>query len=294
VGNMQFTGPYFPPKWNAENLAGTDHVKHTDEEIRNVNDLVHLGKDTIEPTVAFNQWISPDPPQNEVRLLLSALQFSQPIQAAATEIWQDKIGVKPAIAIHLRHGNGENIGFRASYWLSPYRLYKQLKLNLSVNVHRAGSNGRFGDNMPDSLIQTENFSGSELQFLRRIKLEVEKMQLQLPNSKVMLFCDSQSAALAFQQLVPDVVIPPKFFLEANSGPLHSIKINQSESDAKISRISFEMAMEMELMRRCSALICMDSGFSIFSKALLDADRKVLLRPLLANKIVEKVVNKLMH
>ena len=292
VADLPLAGPFFPAKWNAENLAGTSHVSHTNEEINKVNHIVHQGSDTLEPTVAFNQWISPDPPQNEVRLLLNALQFSNQISAAATQIWQDKIGAKPAIAIHLRHGNGENIGFRASYWLGPYRLFKQLKHNLAVNVHRAGSNGRFGDNMPDSLIQTENFSGSELNFLRRIKQEVEKMQSQIPNATVILFCDSQSVALAFQQLIPTVVIPPKFFLEANSGPLHSIKMNQTENDAKINRISFEMAMEMELMRRCSALICMDSGFSIFSKALLDDDKKVLLRPLLMNKIVEKIVNKL--
>jgi Nodulation protein Z (NodZ) len=292
VADITFNSPYFPIKWNATNLSGTDHIKHDVAEISSVNNLVHVGHDISEPTVAFNQWISPDPPQNEVRLLLGALKFADSIQSAATKIWQENVGAHSALAIHIRHGNGENIGFRASYWLGPYRLAKQLILNASVNVHRAGSNGRFGDNMPDSLIQTDDFSGSELKFLHRIKREAEKMQLKIPNSKIILFCDSVSVAQAFRALIPNVIIPPKFFLSANSGPLHSTVVTPSEDRAGISQISFEMAMEMELMRRCSTLICMDSGFSIFSEALLDDNQKVLLKPTFINKVVEKIIGKI--
>lgn len=292
IANMHFKGPYFPKKWNAENLSKTDHVKHDLQEITSVNSLVDSCIDTNEPTVAFNQWISPGPPQSEVRLLLKALKFADPIQVAATKIWDEKVKTKSAIAIHIRHGNGENIGSRASYWLGPFRLIRQLILNLDTNLHRSGANGRFGDNMPESLILTKDFFGSELKFLLSIRAHCRNLQLKMVGAKVILFCDSAAVAQKISELMPDVVIPPKFFLNANAGPLHSNSHNNSDVLSKSSQISFEMAIEMELMRRCSSLIYMDSGFSIFSKALLDDAQKVLLKPTFVNKFVEKIINKI--
>ena len=118
VASMSWPAPIFPAKWSAANLAASSHVKHTSEEIDVLNLLVRDGRDRPEPTIAINQWISPHPPREAIRSLLDQLQPVPAINAEAQHFWSEKFGTDRAIGIHVRHGNGENIGTRAAYWLS--------------------------------------------------------------------------------------------------------------------------------------------------------------------------------
>ena len=151
VATLSYCPPFYPTKWTVSNLRSTDHVKHSREEVDSVNMLVTSGRDRPESVVAFNQGINL-PPKESARALFKQLRFSEQIRSESQKFWNEHFGNSPAIGIHIRHGNGENIDTRAAYWLSPMALARQLILNNSVNIHRAGTSGRFSDNMPPSLI----------------------------------------------------------------------------------------------------------------------------------------------
>lgn len=289
VGQLSYSGPFFPVKWTAANLRGTEHVKHTGQEIAAVNALVTSELDVPAPVVAFNQWIDPPPPKSEVQRLLKDLRFHPDIRARADAIWSQALGQRPGIAIHIRHGNGENIGLRAAYWLDAIRWIRQYRANQNVDVHRPGDHGRFGDNMPPSLIRTHEMKGAELRFLTHIAREVSRMAKRHPGARPVLFCDSPVVASAMAQLLPDVLVPPKAFLPPDAGPLHAQAITGT---GDMAQSTLEMAVELELMRRCSALVCMDSGFSIFAKAQLADDDICLLRPHWVNEWLMKVLRRL--
>jgi hypothetical protein len=290
VGRLELSGPFFPLKWKAENFRGIAHVCHTSEEIREVNALVTSTNDRSEPCVVFNQWIAP-PPFAEMRLLLDDLVFTSAIRNAASAIWNDQIGSKAGIAVHIRHGNGENIGRRAAHWLGPLRHVRQELMNHSADIHRPGAHGRFSDNMPHSMIRTDNLKGSELIFLRRVRKHVHRMQRKLSGAIPIFFCDSIAVANSFCDLMPDAVVPPKTFLAPNTGPLHAIVCEPlaDESDHPVQRIGFEMAVEMELMRRCSALVCIYSGFSIIPRVMLEPSRIHCLRSPVTNRLLSKLI-----
>ena len=292
VSNISYSGPFFPAKWNLRNIRDTSHVKHTQSEIDDINRLVTSSEDRPEPTVAFNQWIHPGPPKDEVRSLLRTLKFSDAINAAADRVWKRSCREGSGLAIHVRHGNGENIGARAAYWLDPWRFFQQLRLNSSLDIHRAGVHGRFSDNMPESLIRSTDIFGSEERFLKRVKRVVRSVQKCTPNLTPILFCDSRAVADKFAEIMPGTVVLDKIFLNPNAGPLHSLPSdNNQTSRTRQEAIYFEMAVEMELMRRCSALVCMDSGFSILSKAIIDDRNIKILKPTLINRIIERLFNK---
>jgi|GEM_PF-6165583 len=293
VADIVYKPPFFPEKWNAATLAATAHMKHTQNEIDTINALATSDLDRPEPTVVFNQWIFPEPPRTLVRSFLKALQMSVDIRTAADRIWQKTLGECPGIAIHIRHGNGENIGSRAAYWLDPWELVQQLRLNAKVDMHRTGVHGRFFDNMPDSLIPAKELGPSQQSFLKTVANRVKRMQRtkQLYQARPVLFCDAPVVVEPLRALLPDLVVPPKIFLEADSGPLHAI--SQNNIFKPINRdIIFDMLIELELMRRCSALIYMSSGFSIFSRIELDDDRTDLLQPTLINRLVLKIMDRL--
>jgi hypothetical protein len=179
VAQLPFSDDAYPAKWSAAHLAGVQHVGHTPEEIVAVGRLVGAGQEVPQAWVAFNQWIDPPPPRDEARRLLAELQFTAPIRVAADRWFGAHVGTRHAVAIHIRHGNGENIGWRAAYWLDPWRFTRQCLMNALTDVHRPGRHGRFGDNMPDSLVRTESLRGSELAFLRRIAQRVAVMRARL-------------------------------------------------------------------------------------------------------------------
>lgn len=291
VSNLSYEIPIFPEKWDVEGLATTDHLKHTPDEIDTINALVTSDHDRPEPTVVFNQWIHPSPPKFAAIEFLKELSIAAEIRLAADQIWQENLGDCAGIAIHVRHGNGENIGLRAAYWLAPWTLFRQLWLNASIDVHRSGVHGRFTDNMPDSLIPAKYLGARQKSFLKTIAARVNHMKRarQLPQARPILFCDSPIVVDALRAYLPDLVVPQKIFLDPGTGPLHAISQHDNAVVPVNERITFDMMLELELMRRCSALVCMDSNFSILSRIELDNDHIDFLRPTLLNRLVLKAI-----
>lgn len=289
VSSLNYETPIFPSKWTIANLSATAHMKHTQDEVGMVNALVTSDRDRPDPTVVFNQWIHPGPPKSVAIELLKALPIAPDLRIASDQIWQENLEDRPGIAIHVRHGNGENIGLRAAYWLDAWTLLRQLRLNATIDIHRAGVNGRFTDNMPESLIPATYLGSHQKGFLKTIAARVQHMKRvrNIPQARPILFCDSPIVVNELKALLPDLVVPPKHFLAAGSGPLHSITQTNNVPVPVNERITFDMMIELELMRRCSALVCMDSNFSMLSRLLLNDDHVDFLRPTLPNRLVLK-------
>jgi len=301
VANLEVPTPIFPEKWSPAILATTDHMKHTPAEIAAINSLVNSDGDRSEPTVVLNQWVDPHPPRRVVRGLLEELKPIESIGAEADRFWDEHIGHQPAIAIHVRHGNGENIGLRAAYWLGPLALARQLFRNHAVDVHRPGLAGRFLDNMPDSLVGTPGQRPMERRFYGRIAAAFRALARDagLPEARPFLFTDAGQVALGLRDYLPTLVERPKLQLQAGEGPLHQLDaaaVAQSEHGGIRNRgidpaISRDMFVELELMRRCEGLVYMNSGFSIFLQRRLDESRIRLLQPGPVNRLVLKVIQR---
>jgi hypothetical protein len=202
----------------------------------------------------------------------------------------------------VRHGNGENIGLRAAYWLGPVTLARQLYLNSHNDVHRPGLSGKFLDNMPESLVGSRGQQGVERRFYRQIGRQFERMTSHpaLANARAFVFTDAPQVVKGLQEFIPGAVSCPKLMMAQGAGPLHQLK----ESSVELTRhggirsgginkdITLEMFVELELLRRCDGLICMDSGFSIFAQRKLDDSRIAYLKPGKTSKLVMKVMNRL--
>lgn len=302
VGTLDYPTPIFPDKWIPAILATPDHMKHTVAEIVAVNRLVTSEEDPTEPTVVMNQWIEPPPPREAARILLDELQAIEPIRAEAQRFWDEHIGSASAVAIHVRHGNGENVGLRATYWLGPFALVRQLAMNAHNDVHGPGLFGRFSDNMPASLVGTPAQAGAERRFYQRIAAEVRALAQSagLKNHVPILFCDAAQVVQGMRQVLPSLVVRPKRLLDRGEGPLHQIDpngIQHSEhggihNSGVAEDITREMFVELELMRRCDGLVYMDSGFSLFSRLRLDENRVSLLKPARLNGLIVKAMSRL--
>jgi len=301
VAELDYPLPLFPEKWSPAALASADHLKHTSIEVDTINQLVTGTEDRPEPTIVINQWVSPHPPRESVRELLEALVPVDDIAQEADAFWNQAVAGKPAIAIHVRHGNGENIGHRAAYWLGPWALVRQLWRNSQTNVHRKGLSGKFMDNMPESLVGTPGQRRNETKFYRRIAAEVLRMATLpgLEGSRPILFTDAPHVEKGLAAFLPNVVSCPKSQMAEGAGPLHqltaaSVELTEAggiRSKGIQGKITHEMFVELELMRRCQGLVCMDSGFSIFSQRRLDDSRITLLRPTKVNRFIDRLANK---
>lgn len=297
VATLPHSSPFYPTKWTTANLRNSDHVKHSHEEVDAVNRLVNSGQDRPESTVAFNQGINL-PPTEAARALFKQLQFSEKITSVSQNFWNEHVGISPAIGIHVRHGNGENIDTRAAYWLSPLALARQLLLNNSVSIHRAGISGRFSDNMPPSLIGTVGQERFERRFCQRIVCEFKKMARHpsLKGSRAILLTDSPRVVRTVKEFLPDLVTLPKLLLGDGAGPLHQVhSVVETANNALQSgtllgdTIANEMFIELDLLRRCKGLICMASGFSLLTRLELDEANVVKLRPTRINRLVLRLM-----
>jgi Nodulation protein Z (NodZ) len=302
VGSIDYPVPIFPDKWTPAILASPDHMKHTAAEGTATNKLVTSDEDPPEPTLVLNGWIEPPPPRESVRDLLSELQLTEAIRTEAQRFWDEHIGSASAVAIHLRHGNGENVGLRAAYWLGPFSLVCQLAMNARNDVHRPGLFGRFSDNMPLSLVGTPAQVGAEQRFYRRIATEFHALARSSgTNSTVpFLFCDAAQVVDGMRRELPSLVALPKRLMEPGGGPLHQLnaKTIQHNTQGGIrggpipADISREMFVELELMRRCNGLVYMDSGFSLLARFSLHESRVSLLKPDLINRFIVKIMSRL--
>ncbi len=302
VQSLRYSQPFWPDKWTASLLASPHHVKHSAGEIDAVNHIVTSDEDPIEPTIVLNQWVEPPPPRQAVRELLEALQPVESIRAEAGKFWDDHVGARPAIAIHIRHGNGENVGARAAYWLGPIALIRQLAMNARNNMHSSGLFGAFSDNMPPSLVGTSGQAAAERRFCRDVALQFRHLShtAGLKDAVPFLFCDAAHIVDVMRDVLPSVVVLPKQLLGDGTGPLHQFRANAvqyGEQDSIKSgtiseKITRDMFVELELMRRCSALLYMDSGFSLLARIGLDEDRISRLRPNLTNRSITRIMSRI--
>ncbi len=301
VESLDYPRPIYPGKWSPESLAAAAHLQHTADEVSAINHLVTSDEDPAAPTVVLNQWVEPLPGRESVRLLLRDLQHGEPIRAAAQTFWSEHIGSAQAVAIHVRHGNGENIGGRAAYWLGPLALAWQLARNARTDVHRPGIFGLFSDNMPSSLVGTAAHSGAERRFCRHIAAEFHALTRAtgLAGAVPILFCDAAHIGPVLREFLPSIVERSKRLPPRGDGPLHQLDAKSVAHDAVGVRsagiaddITRDMFVELELMRRCSALLYMNSGFSLINRFELDASRVFVLEPGLANQTIVKIVSRL--
>ncbi len=290
VERIRYPEPLWPSKWTGSILKGPHHLKHSAEEIAAVNRLVNSDEDRIEPTVVINQWVD-SPPRAAIKELIKELQFADLIRAEASRFWENHVGSAPAIAIHVRHGNGENVGARAAYWLGPIALMRQLSMNARSDMHAVGLSGQFADNMPRSLVGSRNQAQAEERFCRHIASEFRNLcdRLELRNALPFLFCDAGQAIETFRKVMPSVVFREKQLRPEGSGPLHQVRSEIVKDGVRSGTVdqtvTFDMFVEMELMRRCAGLVYMDSGFSLLTRFGLDDDRLHRLRPTLVNRVI---------
>ena len=299
VRELDYPSPVWPLKWTASILAGTDHMKHTSAEMVAVNRLVTSDVDPADATIVLNQWVEPPPPREAMRALLKELVLAEPFRQEAQRFWESEIGIAKAVAIHIRHGNGENVGYRAAYWLGPLNLVKQLTLNARNDVHRSGLFGRFSDNAAPSLVGSPRQGRAELRFCRRTATEFRRFlrATGLKGAVPVLFCDSQHIVNKMQQVLPSARARPKYLLEMGDGPLHQLNAHamQHSSHGGIrcgtiaELIIRDMFVELELMRRCDGLLYMDSGFSLIARTELDEARLHRLRPSALNRLIARLL-----
>lgn len=301
VGAIQYPVPIWPKKWSPPILATPDHMKHTAEEVSTVNRIVTSDEDPAEPTIVLNQWVEPPPPRDAVRQLLVELTAAASIRAEAQLFWDEHVGLDSAVAIHLRHGNGENVGLRASYWLGPFALMRQLARNARNDVHRPGLFGQFSDNMPPSLVGMPSQAAAERRFCRRVAAEFHALvqAADLSNPIPFLFCDAQQVVEPMREVLPSLVVRPKRLRDRGGGPLHQFGATaENSSHAGIRSgtvaddITHDMFVELELMRRCHGLVYMESGFSLLARIGLEEKRVCLLRPSFTNRFITKVMGRL--
>ncbi len=292
VGTIKFPTPVWPVKWTPDALASPNHMNHDAAEIAEANQLVTSNNDPSEPTVVLNQWLDMPPDRDAVRTFLQGLTPVESIADQAQRFWDAHIGEAPGVAIHIRHGNGENLGSRAAYWLGPVALAKQLIINARNDVHKRGISGKFADNMPPSLIGAPDQAKYERRFCRTVADAFDSFAI--PHAVPVLFSDAAHIVDTMREVLPTVVAKPKRQVKRGEGPLHQIDsacVDQGggvRSGTISDDIVFDMFVELELMRRCSGLIFMDSGFSLLARISLDESRLIRLRPSSLNRLILRI------
>ncbi|MCK1642996.1 hypothetical protein IVA95_36915 [Bradyrhizobium sp. 157] len=300
VGNLQYLTPIWPEKWTPASLASSNHLKHSADELAAVNGLVTSDKNPTEPTIVLDQWVEPPPPPEMVRLLLTELRLANPMRTEAQQFWDQQVGSAFAVGIHIRHGNGENVGARAAYWLGPTALARQLSMNARNDVHRPGLSGRFSDNMPASLVGTSSQAAAERRFCRKVAADFRAFtqKLNISNAVPFLFCDSMQIIKTMREFLPTLVVRPKLLPGKGDGPLHQFEANTTgqvtqdgiRGGTVAEQITLDMFVELDLMQRCQALMYMDSGFSILARTKLDQSHQLRLQPNRINRLITRAMS----
>jgi hypothetical protein len=303
VADMQFLAPYYPDKWISGNIHKIQHVSHTSSEMRDINTMIEKGISHDGATVIINQHIHPIPPKAEMRLLLGDLEFSDVIKETADKFTKKYLGDAPVIGMHIRHGNGENIGARASYWLDAVSFTRQLMLNKQHNIHRRSpdggpAKGAFHDNTAPSLTQQSKVSRAERNLYKKVASYVNNLHQEpdFSQASVFLCTDAVRVESGVRENLDNVYTYPKRMICEGSGPLHQMKLNQSNSNLGEdtlmpleTEIVMDMLIELELLRRCKALVCIPSQFSVISRQLLPENRIYSLKPPLSNRIIARLI-----
>jgi hypothetical protein len=298
VASLTFPLPIYPNKWNSDNLGSPVHQPHTADEVRTIIEMVNSGRDQSAPTVAINQHISPLPEKRLLRPLLDCLRFRKSVTERADAFADRYLAGRKVFGIHVRHGNGENIGTRAAYWLGPMKLVRQIRLNNATNIHRrdgvdaaADACDRFKDKMAPSLIDPNRHSATAKSLFRQIARQYDAFRRRYNGQRTaaLLCADAQCVVDAIRNHIPDLVAYDKTMLPQGSGPLHQIAGDRTDQTASVqANFVHDMFVELALLRRVDGIVCMPSEFSILTRLELDDDAICILKPPLANRIAMKL------
>lgn len=280
-------------KWTADNLVAFWHVSHTVEEKSHLADLARTGRDRPESIVIANQHLPLPDDQSVLAPALGSLRFRERFRARADAFLGGHTEDHSLAAIHIRHGNGENIGHRVAYWLDPIDLFRQIRRNASTDIHRPGIHGEFNDNMPPSLTAVRRGTRSERRIYRLVRhwIEYQRAESGLPLVPV-LFTDAEQVVEGLRKELPDTVHYESSLLPAGKGPLHQIATPHSSVDScNGSNVVEDMFTELEILQRCHRLVCIPSQFTIFRRAGLPPERIKMLLPPKVNRLVARFAAK---
>ena len=183
VVGFDHPGPYRPGGWSAAAL----HRPPVDGErgdTRAAIDLILGGTDVAEPVVVFDGCIAPAVPDLEVRRrLLSALRVRDDVLASVRSYARERFAGRPVVGVHVRHGNGGNIGEHARYWTRP----------------------------GEALLTIAGAARQAMDGLR---------QARGATPTAFLCTDSPDVETAMRRLVPGLEVRPKSFRPSGAGELH--------------------------------------------------------------------------
>lgn len=180
---MAIDAPTWPPGWTGEALA---HAHLAGERGGHAEAVAKIGSniDVDAPIVVFDGCIAPLAPDLPVsRRLLEALEVRADARCAVEAFVREHFADRLVVGVHVRHGNGGDIGAHASYWKHP-------------------------GNALIRIADTVNLAAADL--------EVATGEVPV----VFLCTDSAEVERMLARMLPGVIARPKRFLPAGSGELH--------------------------------------------------------------------------
>ena len=183
VTRFDHPGPYWPGGWSAAELRRPP-VQGERGDTRAAIDLIVDAIDVADAVVVFDGCIAPAVPDLEVRRrLLGALGVREDLRATVRAYSRERFADRPVVGVHVRHGNGGNIGGHARYWERP----GEALLTIAGAARRASDT------------------------LQRVR----------GGTPVVFLCtDSPEVETAMRRLVPGLEVRPKAFRPPGAGELH--------------------------------------------------------------------------
>ena len=301
VGSIVWSQDVWPNKWTPDALAAREFLQHTSTEIAETQELIASGRDLPQKFVVFDSWLKPWPPLQDRRDFFSSLQFSETIRASVNAFKEKhSLNIAP-IAIHIRHGNGENLGHRAAYWLTPVSLIRQLNRNKNNDIHSRKLSGPFYDNMPESLIGGAEQGRQERCLLERVASAVHalRQRTEAVSARPLLFTDAPHIFEEMSRFLPDLLSAETKHRPKNQGALHQVASVSAIGDGALiteavpNTVAEDMMFELALMRSCSALVCLESGFTAITRTELGPEKVISLRPSLLNRMICRLHDRLL-
>jgi len=186
INDLVLAGPFHPATWHAATVSKhwTRHGLEDRAEREAAVALVASGADVEAPVVVFDGCLNDAVPSHEAcRRVLGALRPRARIAEAVAAFEERYLVGRPIVAVHVRHGNGGNIGAHARYWASP----------------------------PAALGRV---IGATLWAVRAMRSEAGV------DPVVFVCTDSRPVEALLQQALPGVVTRPKTFRPPGAGELH--------------------------------------------------------------------------
>jgi hypothetical protein len=268
----------FPAAWSNQHLSSKTNVEHSHEQISYLNQLAVHGTHRKEATVVFRNYMylenNPEV-RRDLKPLLEQLNFRSEIREQIDEFILRETSEKYFVGVHLRHGNGENLEDRVIYW-KPF-LSSCIQILQNYGKIKGGSRKQF---VPTST-QFQFFQeGPKRRIYKLVKRQIERIRSHNSDPVgIFLFTDSPRIERDMKSLLPQIYTLDKIFRNDDTGPLH----RKLAKDKHRNSISFELFLEMELMKRCTEFIYIPSQLSFAPRCLLEQENLHELKPPLLNQ-----------